>query len=171
MQKLLTVDGGIGYSDIATARANGYAITPGRHQRDDDIFWTQVQNPSEHVRRADRRPERVPHGRPKGANCDARSRRPERISACRRRPATGRTRAASTRPTGYAICTLTYGLAFDDYKTALQPGGLRPTGEEQKARTVKDYWTSIISDGGQEPCSPATTRAAAEIAHDHATPA
>ena len=47
MAKLQATDGGVGYSDIATARANGSAISPPRRaSRDDDQFWTQTTNPS-----------------------------------------------------------------------------------------------------------------------------
>ena len=52
-------------------------------------------------------------------------------------------------PDGFGICTLTYGLVFDDYQAAYgsQPGG--DAVEEPKARSVKDYWSFIVSDIGQ----------------------
>ena len=53
-------------------------------------------------------------------------------------------------PTGWVICTLTYGLVFDDYKGPYSLQGAGDAAEEQKARSVKDYWEAIVSDGGQE---------------------
>ncbi len=51
---------------------------------------------------------------------------------------------------GWVVCTLTYGLLFDDYKGPYSLQGAGDAAEEQKARTVKDYWASIVSDDGQE---------------------
>ena len=48
-------------------------------------------------------------------------------------------------PSGFGICTLTYGLAFDDNAAVF---GNTPE-EEGKARTVKDYEESIVSEAGQ----------------------
>jgi hypothetical protein len=45
----------------------------------------------------------------------------------------------------YGICGITYDLAFDDYKGVYSStAGYNEALEEQKARTVKDYLTSII---------------------------
>ena len=72
VQKLLTVDGGIGYSDIATARANGYAIAEAASagSRDDDMFWTQVPNPSSIFREPTDDPNGFRTTGQKGADCD-----------------------------------------------------------------------------------------------------
>ena len=59
------------------------------------------------------------------------------------------------------ICTLTYGLVFDDYKGPYSLQGAGDAAEEQKARSVKDYWESIVSDGGQETLFAQRLRAAA----------
>jgi ABC-type phosphate transport system substrate-binding protein len=150
VQKLLTIDGGIGYSDIATARTNGYAITPGG-SRDDDLFWTQVQNQSSAYVEPTADPNGFRTDGLKGANClDAVFTGVPTTGVSGLPATTGDWSNASgvDSPTGYVICTLTYGLAFDDNKPAyaLQPD---QTAEEAKARSVKDYWTSIISDEGQ----------------------
>ena len=109
---------------------------------------------------ADRRPERVPHGRAEGRQLPRRDVHRSPDHGHRGLPATtGDWSNASgvDSPNGYVICTLTYGLAFDDNKNAyaLQPD---QTAEEAKARTVKDYWTSIISDAVRTCCSQTTTR-------------
>jgi ABC-type phosphate transport system substrate-binding protein len=150
VQKLLTIDGGIGYSDIATARSNGYAIIPGG-SRDDDIFWTQVQNQSSSFVEPTADLNGFRTDGLKGANClDAVFTGMPTTGTGGLDPTTGDWSNTSgvDSPTGYVICTLTYGLAFDDNKNAyaLQPD---QTGEEAKARSVKDYWASIISDPGQ----------------------
>ena len=48
-------------------------------------------------------------------------------------------------PVGYGICTMTYGLVFDDNSDVW--GG--SPAEEAKARTVKDYWEIIVSEPAQ----------------------
>jgi ABC-type phosphate transport system substrate-binding protein len=150
VQKLLTTDGGIGYSDIATARSNGYGITPGA-VRDDDVFWTQLQNPSGTFIEPTADPNGYQTAGPKGANCLDVSFSNVPTTGIGGLPATTgdwSNVSGADAPNGYVICTLTYGLAFDDNKNAyaLQPDQVA---EEAKARTVKDYWTSIISDDGQ----------------------
>ena len=47
--------------------------------------------------------------------------------------------------TGFGICTLTYALVFDDNAAVF---GNTPE-QEGKARTVKDYQESIVSETGQ----------------------
>ena len=49
-------------------------------------------------------------------------------------------------PVGFAICTMTYGLVFDDNADVW---GASTPGEEAKARTVKDYWQSIVTPEAQ----------------------
>lgn len=61
--------------------------------------------------------------------------------------ATGDTNEAITKKptTAYPVCALTYDLAFDDDATVY---GDTPE-EEARARTVKDYLTSVVSNAGQ----------------------
>jgi len=61
-------------------------------------------------------------------------------------PTLGSWSATSVANTGnYAICGITYELAFDDYKGVYSSAAsYNEALEEQKARTVKDYLTSII---------------------------
>jgi hypothetical protein len=61
--------------------------------------------------------------------------------------ATGATAEAFSKAptTAYPVCALTYDLAFDDDATVY---GNTPA-EEAKARTVKDYLTSVVSTAGQ----------------------
>jgi hypothetical protein len=61
--------------------------------------------------------------------------------------ATGATHEAFTKAptTAYPVCALTYDLAFDDDATVYG----NTTAEEAKARTVKDYLTSVVSPAGQ----------------------
>lgn len=163
VSKVISTDGSIGYSDISTARtaSPSLAITPrsnGSSAFDNDTYWTQIPNGNGC---ADRRSCTTPAGNtfteptasvngfrtdgPKGSNCLATTftGRPDSTL--------GDWSQASgvNAPSGYGICTLTYGLLFDDYKKAyaLEGGGV--AAEEQKARTVKDYWTDIVSPGGQ----------------------
>ena len=162
VSKLIGTDGSIGYSDISTARtaSPSLAITPrttATSTFDNDTYWTQVPNGSGCTNRRSctspagstfTEPTASPNGfrtdGPRGANCQS--------TTFTNVPAStlGDFSQASgvNAPTGYGICTLTYGLLFDDYKRAyaLQPN---QAAEEQKARTVKDYWTDIVSPGGQ----------------------
>ncbi len=48
-------------------------------------------------------------------------------------------------PGAFGICTLTYGLVFDDNADVWGNEGI----EEAKARTVKDYWENIVSTSAQ----------------------
>ncbi len=61
--------------------------------------------------------------------------------------ATGDTNEAITKKptTAYPVCALTYDLAFDDDASVYGTGGE----EEARARTVKDYLTSVVSEAGQ----------------------
>ena len=47
------------------------------------------------------------------------------------------------------ICTLTYGLLFDDYRPPYASRAAATACEEQKARAVRDYWAGVLSDAGQ----------------------
>ena len=150
VQKLLTTDGGIGYSDIATARANGYAITPGG-ARDDDVFWTQAANPSNTFTEPTADPNGFRTDGDKGANCvDAQFTNVPASTLGDWFPTSG----VDSTNGAYVICTLTYLLAWDDYLPPYSLEGCGAACEEQKARSVKDYLSSIVSDGGQETLFP-----------------
>lgn len=152
--KLVATDGSIGYSDLSTARSQQLAITP--EANDNDTYFTQIQNG------AGGAPTSGPLGGNQFTEATADAQRGFRTdglngSNCQSTQFTGipastlgdwAAASGVNSPTGFGACTLTYGLLFDDYKKAyaLQPD---QAGEERKARTVKDYWTDIVSDGGQ----------------------
>ncbi len=150
---LIATDGSVGYSDISTARNNvaqSLAIAPRATSGapyDNDIYWTQIpsgpgagtfQEPT-----ADAKGFRT-DGSP-GSNCQA---------AQFVNPGGGPlpstledwSKVSGVNSEGaYAVCTITYGLVFDDNADVW---GNTP-GEESKARTVKDYWESILGTNGQ----------------------
>jgi ABC-type phosphate transport system substrate-binding protein len=148
MAKLNATDGSVGYSDIATARSNGLGITPTNDPgaRDDDRFWTQTTNPNGVFVEPTTAANGYQTAGTKGANC-------EQVTI-NNAPATTTgdwSLADGTDSTaGWVICTLTYGLLWDDYKGPYSLQGAGDVAEEQKARSVKDYWLSIVSDEGQE---------------------
>lgn len=139
VSKLIEVDGSIGYSDVATARTAGLTINPAGGDR--DVYWTQIENGADAFVEptADAKGFRT-DGSP-GANCGATEF--EGIPA----NTFGDWSAASgvKSKVGYGICTMTYGLVFDDNADVWG----NSAGEEAKARTVKDYWENIVSEGGQ----------------------
>ncbi len=135
--KLVATDGSIGYSDISTARSNNpsLAITP--EGNDNDTYWTQVQNGSNAFTEPTSNPNGFRTDGPKGANClDTTFTSVPGTTLGDWSKASGVNSAE-----GFGICTLTYGLVFDDNADAW---GNSPA-EEAKARTVKDYWENIVS--------------------------
>lgn len=149
VKKLIATDGSIGYSDIATARgaSPSLAINPGNGSAPAPTapYWTQVQNGSgaftEPTADEVNGFRTTANSAQKGANC--------LTTTFANTPATSfgdwsKTSGANA-PAGFGICTLTYGLAFDDNSTVF--GNTAP--EEAKARTVKDYEESIVSEAGQ----------------------
>jgi ABC-type phosphate transport system substrate-binding protein len=139
--KLSGTDGSIGYADIATARnaSPSLAITP--EANDNDTYWTQIQNGSNAFTEPTADPNGFRSDGPKGANC--------LLTAFSEVPTSTFGDWAQTSGVnanaGYGICTLTYGLLFDDNADAWG----NTSEEEAKAASVKDYWTSIVSDAGQ----------------------
>lgn len=139
--KLVATDGSIGYSDVSTARSNSpsLAITP--EGNDNDTYWTQVENGAGNFTEPTSSPNGFRTDGPKGANCQT--------TEFTGVPATtfGDWSKASgvASQTGYGICTMTYGLVFDDSSDVW--GG--SAAEEAKARTVKDYWENIVSTPAQ----------------------
>jgi ABC-type phosphate transport system substrate-binding protein len=142
VKKLVEVDGSVGYSDISTARTNStgsLAIEP--EKNDNDTYWTQIQNGSSAFVEPTANPKGFRSDGSKGANCEE--------TEFENVPATtfGNWEKATgvKSPVGYGICTLTYGLVFDDNSDVW--GG--SPAEEAKARTVKDYWENIVSETAQ----------------------
>ena len=139
--KLIGTDGSIGYSDISTARtaSPSMAITP--EANDNDTYWTQLQNGSNAFTEATADANGFRTDGSRGSNCQTTTFRDVPTSTLGDwSSATG-----ANSPAGFGICSLTYGLVFDDNAAAYGGGAA----EEQKARTVKDYWTDIVSEGGQ----------------------
>ncbi len=147
VKKLIATDGSIGYSDIATARgaSPSLAINAGAASAPTAPYWTQVQNGSNAF--TEPTADEVngfrtsANAAQKGANC--------LTTTFANTPANSygdwsKTSGANA-PAGFGICTLTYGLAFDDNSTVFG----NTASEESKARTVKDYEESIVSEAGQ----------------------
>jgi ABC-type phosphate transport system substrate-binding protein len=151
VDKLVATDGSVGYSDISTARRNSpsLAITPRANSGaayDNDIYWTQI--PSGPGAGAFEEPTADAKGfrtdGNEGSNCQA----AQFTNNGNPLPSTlGDWQFVSgvNSPGAYAVCTLTYGLVFDDNADVW---GNTP-GEESKAATVKQYWESALSAGAQ----------------------
>lgn len=139
VNKVIATDGSIGYSDLSTARTAGLAITP--EADDNDTYWTQLPNGSNNFAEPTADSFGFRTDGFKGSNCLA--------ATFRSVPATttGDWSPVSgvDSDTGYGICTLTYGLVFEDNSDVWGAS----EAEESKARTVKDYWDSILTDGAQ----------------------
>jgi ABC-type phosphate transport system substrate-binding protein len=150
LDKLKLTDGSVGYGDIATARGRGLDINPSG-PRDDDVFWSQGQNPSNNWTEPTADPNGFLTTGLHGANC---------VNATYSGIPSSTlgdwtpTSASDSNTGAYVICTLTYELAWDDYKPPYSLQGCGAACEEQKARSVKDYLSSIVSDGGQETLFP-----------------
>lgn len=139
--KLVATDGSVGYSDVSTARANSPSLAVEPEKNDNDTYWTQVENGSNSFTEPTSSPNGFRSDGPKGANCQT-----TQFTGV---PAStfgdwSKTSGVAS-PTGYGICTLTYGLVFDDNSKVW--GG--SPAEEAKARTVKDYWENIVSNEAQ----------------------
>jgi ABC-type phosphate transport system substrate-binding protein len=141
VKKVVATDGSVGYSDVSTARSNSpsLAITP--EANDNDTYWTQIENGADTFTEPTSSVNGFRTDGPKGANCTA--------TEFDNLPAStfGDWSKATgvTSEVGYGICTLTYGLVFDDNSDVW---GSSPA-EEAKARTVKDYWENIVSAQAQ----------------------
>ncbi len=143
VSKLAEVDGSIGYSDISTARGNSpsLAVNPALASAPKSPYWTQLENGSDNFTEPTSDPDGFRTDGSRGSNCT--------VTTFEDVPATTFDDWAPVSgvdsPQGYGICTITYGLVFDDNADVW---GDTPQ-EEQKARTVKDYWESILSPGSQ----------------------
>jgi ABC-type phosphate transport system substrate-binding protein len=139
--KLIATDGSIGYADIATARtaSPSLAITP--EGNDNDTYWTQIQNGNEAFVEPTADPNGFRTDGSRGANCVG-----TEFSGLGADTLGDWSKASGVNSkVGYGICSLTFGLLFDDNADAYGVSGL----EEERARTVKDYFTFIVSDAGQ----------------------
>jgi ABC-type phosphate transport system substrate-binding protein len=150
-------DGSIGYSDLATAREKGFTITKKAH---DHTYWVPLQtiNPEKpegervgtnYVEPTATPTSNIENGGPNGSNCtnaDYRGIPTEPASD----PTLGNWSKAiatgSKDTTTYPNCALTYDFAWDDDAPVY---GNTPE-EQSKARTVKDYFTFVESEGGQQ---------------------
>lgn len=139
--KLISTDGSVGYSDISTARnaSPSLAITP--EADDNDTYWTQLPNGSGAFAEPTTDSFGFRTDGLKGSNCQ--------VTTFTSMPASTLDDwsqvSGVNSPAGYGICTLTYGLLFDDNADAW---GNTPA-EEGKAATVKDYWENALSNGAQ----------------------
>lgn len=139
--KLVATDGSVGYSDVSTARSNSpsLAITP--EGNDNDTYWTQIENGANAFTEPTSSPNGFRTDGPKGANCQT-----TEFTGLPASTLGDWSKATGvTSEVGYGICTLTYGLVFDDNSDVW---GSSPA-EEAKARTVKDYWENIVSTPAQ----------------------
>lgn len=158
VDKLIATDGSVGYSDLATARSKGLAINPtSGAEAPTTPYWTQVQNGSGTFTEPSADANGFRTDGSKGANCLKAT-----FANVPASPAADPTFGDWSQTSGvnspdkegatpYGICTLTYGLVFDDNSTVW---GNTPA-EEAQARTVKDYWEGVLSDSTQGQLFPA----------------
>jgi ABC-type phosphate transport system substrate-binding protein len=139
--KLIETDGSIGYSDISTARNASPSLAVDPAGGDNDTYWTQVENAGEDFVEPTAAANGFRTDGDKGANCQATEF--DGIPSSTFEDWSLATGVNSE--VGYGICTMTYGLVFDDNSDVW---GGSPV-EEAKARTVKDYWSNIVSSAGQ----------------------
>jgi ABC-type phosphate transport system substrate-binding protein len=138
--KLIATDGSIGYSDVATARSNNMAITP--EANDNDTYWTQLENGKNEFKEPtfDETKGFRTDGQ-RGANCTETEFKNVSASTL---DEWGSVSGVNSEK-GYGLCTLTYGMAWDDYA---DPYSALPAAlEEQRARSVKDYFEFITTEG------------------------
>ncbi len=138
-QKLIETDGSVGYADISTARVKGLAVNPAGG--DVDTYWTQLENGSNTFVEPTFSANGYQTTGSKGANCQSTVFKNIPSSTLGDWSKVSGVNAA----TGWGICTMTYGLVFDDNADVW---GNTPA-EEAKARTVKDYWENILSTSSQ----------------------
>ena len=139
--KLVATDGSIGYSDVSTARSNSPSLAIAPEANDNDTYWTQVENGAGAFTEPTSSPNGFRTDGPKGANCQT-----TEFTGLPASTLGDWSKATGvTSKVGYGICTLTYGLVFDDSSDVW---GSSPA-EEAKARTVKDYWENIVSTPAQ----------------------
>lgn len=142
--KLIGTDGSVGYADISTARTAGMEITPRVNSGsafDNDTYWTQVQNGSNEFTEPTSNQFGFRTDGAPGANCAATTFKNVPGSTLGNWATTSGVNSVA----GYGICSLTYGLVFEDSSDVWGAGGA----EQAKARTIKDYWTGLLTDAAQ----------------------
>jgi ABC-type phosphate transport system substrate-binding protein len=143
--------GTIGYVDLATARTNSNFTFTYVDGTFDKTFWLPLQRTKGNPDLYDD-PQLDANGYKKdaparGANCGGV--KVNKIPATPTDATLGNWSVtdATLTGTGYAACTLTYEMAFDDNAVAY----CNSPEEQAKARTIKDYFTkAIISSAGQD---------------------
>lgn len=157
-------DGSIGYSDLATARQNGFTITPESKNggKPDDTYWIPLQtvNPEDsvstrvgtnYVEPTVSPTSNVGNGAEvRGSNCtNADYRGIPAITAGEPDPTLGDWANAigtgSKDTVTYPNCAITYDFVWDDDA----PVYGNTLAEQAKARTIKDYFTTVESGEGQ----------------------
>jgi ABC-type phosphate transport system substrate-binding protein len=146
--KLAATDGSVGYSDLDTLTKTGgnLLVTPTTviANRDDDKYVTQLPNGAGDFTEATKfsggyKTDNA--GGTGGANCAD----TEYVNVPDSTLGDWSNVSGVNDVVGYAICTLTYILAFDDNADAY---GNTPA-EEDKARTVKDYLAAALTTSEQ----------------------
>jgi ABC-type phosphate transport system substrate-binding protein len=142
-QAVVANDGSIGYVDLPDARANGFR----KSGVNDGNYWVAVKNGAG-VLQEPTLDQVITDNVTKGANCSGVT-----FTNIPTAPAGDVTRGDWSAVTGansssaYGICALTYILAFDDNADVYS--STCGSTEEQQARTVFDYLTSIVAPSGQ----------------------
>ncbi len=141
--KMSTVDGSIGYADVASARTSvpPYTVNPAAVTTPDK-YWTQVQNGATQWQEPTADPNGYQSTGNRGANCTT----TQFVNLGASTLGDWSQTSGVNSSTGYGLCTLTYGMVWDDNATVYGVSAI----EEQRARTVKDYWESIVSNSGQQ---------------------
>jgi ABC-type phosphate transport system substrate-binding protein len=147
-----TVDGSIGYVDLATAREKGFTNDSTASTQDPTIWSPLETSPETGGSGEYAEPTLLPTshvaGTTKGASCgDAQVvNAPDPAKSPQGDPTLGDWgRAYVAGGDGYPACVLTYELVWDDSSVVY---GNTPD-QQAKARTVKDYVSDIVSDAGQ----------------------
>ena len=154
-------DGSIGYLDLATARKEGFVLTAGKPNY---LYWLPLQavnpaesEPSKRIGHPLVFDEPTVHPEAhfnttsvleKGANCKQADYRgiPSASESPDKEATLGNwANAIATGGSAYPVCAITYDLAFQNDASVY--GSKAP--EEEKARTVKEYLSSVVSEPGQ----------------------
>lgn len=147
------VEGSIGYVDLATARGRGFWNSSTSASQDQTIWIPLEVDPSRATGRyAEPTLEPSAHNSAnvnKGASCGdvTVQNAPDPARSPNGDATLGDWSAAYAAggTAGYPACVLTYGLLWDDNAVVYGTGG----DQQERARTVKDYFTRIVSAAGQ----------------------
>jgi hypothetical protein len=154
-------NGSIGYLDLATARKEGFVLTAGKPN---DLYWLPLQAVNPAISEPSKRisdplvfdePTVHPEAHfsatsvlEKGANCEKADYRgiPSASESPDKEATLGNwANAIATGGSAYPVCAITYDLAFQNDASVYGSGAP----EEEKARTVKEYLSSVVSEPGQ----------------------